>query len=173
MAGCLALAGLGAQAGGGALSFIGQRRAGKAARAAGKARQRALNIEAAQTQRAGFQALRDIEQEKQAAVGKSRVAAAKSGVRVGTGSALRAEKKIVSEYDKNKRRFGEGVANRVAALRARGEALRRRGTAIKKAKDLRAFASLLGSSAAFAEGFGEIDFGKKQKDISLEQLRAH
>lgn len=172
MAGCLALAGMGAQVGGGALSFIGQRRAGKAARAMGKAQQRALEIEAAQTQRAGFQTLRDLEQEKQAAVGKSRVAAAKSGVRVGTGSTLRAEKKIVSEYNKNKRRFGEGVANRVAALRARGEALRKRGTAIKKAKDLQAFASLLGSSAAFAQGLDELNLGGK-KEISLEQLRAH
>ena len=108
------------------------------------AQARAFETEAERTKRAGTENIGDLNRMAREDVGSSRVAAAKSGVKVGTGSALGAENRIRREYQRTADRYGRDLADQIKDLQTQAFYRRKIGAKIKKASRYEAISKALG-----------------------------
>lgn len=132
---------------GGVMSVMGGLRAGKAQKENLYTRAALKESQARKTEEAALENLRDMGRQARTDVSSSKVAAAKSGVRVGGGSPLRVRKRIQKEYARNAERYGKDVANQTEALRTEASLLRKEGRSAVKASRLGALSSGLSTAS--------------------------
>lgn len=158
MPGCLMLASMAMKVAGGATSFKGILTEGAEQEALAKQQAGLFEGQALREREVGLENLTDMQEEERTDLGESRAAAAKAGVRIGTGSALGAEKKISRIHLRNRERYGKQVADKIFALETRAQFKRTEARSIRKSARKRATASLLGSSAGTAKMASEFDW---------------
>jgi len=138
-----AIMGAGGQVAGGVMGVIGALSAGKAKASGLKQQAAASERQAAKLVEVGADNVREMNKMAHEDVATSRVAAAKSGVVAGAGSAGDTEKRIVREYQRNAERYGEDVAAEEEQLKTQAHYLRKAANKARKA----------GRMAALGAGF--------------------
>lgn len=141
----LALAGTG-------LSIYGGIKAGKEQEESLKDQAQALEVQAQKTVETGAANVREMAQRAREDVASSRVAAAKSGVKPGAGSAGRAEQRIMDEYARTAELYGEDIAEQERQLKTQAYYLRKGAPQARKAASISALGegvSALGQLAQY------------------------
>ena len=138
---CLALA---AMIGGTVIDISGTLQEGDAQNSLAKSQARELEKQAERVRRAGTENISDLNRMAREDIGSSRVAAAKSGVKVGTGSALGAENRILREYQRTADRYGRDLADQIKDLQTQAFYRRKIGAKMKKASRYEAMSKALG-----------------------------
>lgn len=141
---------VGAMAAGGGMEAYGSIRGGQkakkeAARAAFEAERRA---EVARYQ--GFERQRELERDKQRAVGRVKGAAAKGGLRV-SGSVKTLSERVAEDFERRKLFIGTETSEQVSALYGKAHDLRSQGRRSKKAGYWGAGKSLLSTGVSIGE----------------------
>ena len=121
------------QVAGGVMETIGASSAGKAKASGLKQQAAASERQAAKLVEVGADNVREMNRMAHEDIATSRVAAAKSGVVAGAGSAGDVEKRITREYQRNAERYGEDVAAEELQLKTQAHYLRKAAGKARKA----------------------------------------
>ena len=135
---------------GGVMQVLGGLKEGKAQKENLYQRAALKEKQALDTQESALENLRDMGRQARSDVSSSKVAAAKSGVRVGGGSPVRVRDRIQREYARNAGRYGKDVANQMEGLRIEASLLRKEGQQAVKASRLGALSTGLGTAKKMA-----------------------
>ena len=135
---------------GGVMQVLGGLKEGKAQKENLYQRAALKERQALDTQESALENLRDMGRQARSDVSSSKVAAAKSGVRVGGGSPVRVRDRIQREYARNAGRYGKDVANQMENLRIEASLLRKEGKQAVKASRIGALSAGLGTAKQMA-----------------------